>query len=327
VDVIAALSKVADVTRPGLRDQLPVGAVVLTVAGLVAAGAPQRVPTVAMLVSAVGKLSGVGLTLFILGLIAASVLLQPLLSTIDDLQYGDQRFWWLGWLMKRLRSRQIRRYMMYRTYLANTSRLRAEWHDHEVNENLARAASALRRYPQREEDLRPTLLGNVVLAGEINAGRRYGLETLVVFPRLEPLLPDGIARRVAGYRSDLRFAVRLTSALIVAAAVSIPLLLPPIFTANTDLRDFLWFLVPAGALLLAWASHHNSVSAALQYYEALAVAFDLNRFALYDALHLPMPNDFQQELEFAREINYALSTGSVRPLAGSLTYEHPKSAE
>lgn len=80
-------------------------------------------------------------------------------------------------------------------------------------------------------------------------------------------------------------------------------------SSQMDWSDAIWFSVPVGSALLAWASYSNAIYAAIQYGEALAVAFDLNRFALYGALHVRTPVNSAAEREFARIITRALATG------------------
>lgn len=213
MDVLAALSKAADVTRPGARDQLPVASVVLTVAALVAAGAPERVPMVSRLISAVKGLGGIGFTVLILGVIATSILLQPLLTYISAVISGAKYIPWLRWLTDRLRRRHFRRMkILQERRIAAIKALddlnkrdpeirNTEDRDGRMTETfrlyeiLGNVTAARQRYPRDVKLLMPTLLGNVLRAAEISAGGRYGFDTLIVFPRLEPLLPANCGPR------------------------------------------------------------------------------------------------------------------------------------
>jgi hypothetical protein len=353
VDILAALSKAADVTKPGIRNQLPIASVVFVAAALIAAGAPQHRPSMSQFTHVVERLGGVGLTLLILAIVATSILLQPLLSFLDGILSGLAGPRWLGWLTRRatIRHQQLsRKYEVLLItaseqleYYAYTERRRQQDvvnsgepderafdrsflsaaldpHLQEIRDKLNRAAAALRRYPKNLENVRATVLGNVLSAAEENAGGRYGLDTAVVLPRLEPVLPEATAKRITGHRDDLQFAVRLASALIVAAIASIILLLPAAIATDVDRFNPIWFCVSAGALLLAWASYRNSVAAGLQYGEALAVAFDLDRFHLYEMLHLPLPHDPRAERELAGLVSTALLTGEVE----LIRFELPK---
>jgi hypothetical protein len=267
MDVFAALSKAADVTRPGARDQLPVISVVLTVAALVVAGAPQHVPRITRLTSAVKGLNVIGFTVLILGIVAASILLQPLLTFISSVLYGEQGIHGLRWLMRRLRRRHIRR---FRELVSGKgpradielqrARMKGQALDPEYQRSLQdqidKASIAIRRYPEEPDHIVATLLGNVLRAAEMSAGERYGFDTVTVFPRLEPLLPKETEQGVTRHRDDLRFAVRLASALIIGAATSTVLLLPMVGSSQMTWSDTIWFLVPIGGALLAWAQYH-----------------------------------------------------------------------
>ena len=344
LDIFDALSKAADITKPGVRDQLPVASVVFVAAALIAAGAPQQRPSMRQLEVAVEKLGGVGLTLLILAIVAASILLQPLTSFLEAVLCGLGGPRWLGWLTRRSTIRHQQRSIMYRVQLFEAEHALKEYaraarvshgdviepdktyerardraflaaamdaHTQEIRDKINRAATALRRYPRSKENIRATMLGNVLAAGEENAGGRYGLDTAVVLPRFEPVLPEATAQRVTGHRDDLRFAVRLASALIIAAIVSVILLVPVAIATDAGRFNTIWFCVTAGALLLAWSSYRSSVAAAVQYGEALAVAFDLDRFQLYEMLHLPLPQDPYVERQLAERLSTALLTGQV----------------
>jgi hypothetical protein len=352
MDILAALSRAADVTKPGVRDQLPVASVVFTIAALLVAGAPERVPTVHKLVSSVERLGAIGLTVLILGLIATSILLQPLLTSLDQVLYGYRTTRWIQRLTRRssLRHRERMRANMealeearyelnhgvrailyergdppseegkavtqqrIRLFLAS----QAGEPFQELQDRITRFEAAGRRYPSSPEKVRATMLGNILAAAEESAGERYDLNTLLVFPRLEVLLSDSMTRRVVGRRDDLRFAVRLASALIIASISSTLIFLLTI--PQMSWQDLVWFGVPVAAALLAWASYRNALSAAVQYGEALAVVFDLHRFELYKALHLPVPPNSERERELAKQTNYVLWAGTAYE---PIEYQHP----
>ena len=152
-----------------------------------------------------------------------------------------------------------------------------------------RSAAQLRLdwLPEREEDLRPTALGNTLWRGETTAGRRYGMELAVAWPRLIPLLPPDVLAELNDRRNQLDAAVRLCVASGIATAVSVGLLLwhgPWLFLALTT-------------YLLGWACYRAAVAAARGFSTSLAAAVDLYHLQLFDALSLERPADIAQEAE------------------------------
>ncbi|WP_051965534.1 hypothetical protein [Kitasatospora mediocidica] len=150
------------------------------------------------------------------------------------------------------------------------------------------------RFPVEDHFVRPTGLGNVLSAAEARAGRIYGFDAVVVWPRLEPLLGERVRAAVADRRTSMDAAARLS----VTAALCVPLTI-------WLLRDSGWWLLLAPALAaVAWFAYVATVHAAVAYGECVIAAFDLHRFELYPALHLPLPADAAEEFR----VNEAISS-------------------
>ncbi|GHF99463.1 hypothetical protein [Streptomyces zaomyceticus] len=153
-------------------------------------------------------------------------------------------------------------------------------------------------YPPRSRphEVRPTRLGNILTAAELYPRLRYGIDAVLVWPRLFPLLPEGLLGALATARADL-------SALLVRAALSCafaalgagyvlvgggpPALLP----------GCLW-----GGVLLAWTSYRGALNTAVVYGQHVRVAFDLHRVDLLEALGEERPPDPEAERERWRRI-------------------------
>jgi hypothetical protein len=117
-----------------------------------------------------------------------------------------------------------------------------------------------------------------------------------------------------GLRDQLDVAVRLCAMLLIAAAVSGALLI----------TDGWWLAVPAAAILLAWLAYRSAIRTAAAYGEAMGWAFDLHRFDMLNALHLPLPPNMAQEEEFNQQLSDFFTTGE--PIGGDPTthiYQHP----
>lgn len=156
---------------------------------------------------------------------------------------------------------------------------------------LTDLAAELRQLPPARS-LRPTMLGNLISRAEEDAGARYGFDTRVAIPRLDPLLRESVRAALNTARDELNFSVRLT----------ITSMLATISSAVVLHRHGWWLLVPAVALTSAWLCYKNSIAAAAKYGEELHVAFDLDRFKLYEESHLGTPQNRDEELKLAQQL-------------------------
>jgi hypothetical protein len=171
---------------------------------------------------------------------------------------------------------------------------------------LVSAAWRLRHRFPPEAILLPTSLGNVMRAAEHRAGRPYGLDAVVVWPRLYPLLSEAVRAPTDDLRLQLDLAARFTAVFLVGAVTTLALLV----------THGWWLLVPLASLVLAWISYRASVAAASAYGVAVEAAFDLAHLDLRAALHLARPPDRTTE----RAANAEL-TEFFRGIPTELRYE------
>jgi hypothetical protein len=170
------------------------------------------------------------------------------------------------------------------------------------------AGEVLRRsFPDRRSVL-PTRLGNTLAAMEERAGAAYGWDAAVAWPRLYPVLGDACRQQVNDHRNALDSGIRLAAT---------GTLLTPVAG---------WLLWGSGwGLLLAvvpptitWISYRGAVQAARGYGQAVTAAFDLHRFDLLTALHLPLPTDRDAERTLATELCTMWRQGA----SATLRYDH-----
>lgn len=129
-------------------------------------------------------------------------------------------------------------------------------------------------HPARPGNLMPTALGNRLRAAEEYSHVRYGLEAVVVWPRLWSLLPEGLQKDIEQTRIQLDAAVQLFVWGILFCVWTI----------------WAWWALPAG-LLVANVAWLRSLDTAEVYGDLLRTAFDLHRFELYKSLHWPPPEE------------------------------------
>lgn len=188
-------------------------------------------------------------------------------------------------------------------------------------EEINRAGWRMRhRYPEEEQRLLPTALGNVLRAAEDRAGKRYGLDAVVVWPRLYRILPRDMTTALAEHGSQLDFNVRLTATLFLSIAVQIVVF---IHQPAQLLAHPLWLLLPGGTLLVALISYRAAVSAAEGFGVMVEVAFDLYRFELFPALHLVPPTNYAEEVAANVELTSFLGSAlHADPEEYSFIYWH-----
>lgn len=197
-----------------LVNYLPTVAAVATVLVLVWSGAPTSHPDLGAAWRTAGRL-GIGeVVVLILVITLLAVSLQPLQLAMVRLLEGDWPLW-AGASVGRWFQRRRRRRMLRAAEAPESES------DEAAIQRAGRAAVNLRqRFPHEEHLVRPTALGNALTAMEDSAGRAYGLDAVVVWPRLYPLLSEQVRAVVNDRRDVMDIAARLSVTTGVLAVVS-----------------------------------------------------------------------------------------------------------
>ncbi|MEV6410048.1 hypothetical protein [Kribbella sp. NPDC051718] len=212
----------------------------------------------------------------------------------------------LSWLGDRLRKRHEDR----RDAMVEAAALpeRPEDLTQEELNRIGIAGTTLTKHYPAEDAVRATAFGNALAAAEAYAGARFGWDAVVAWPRLYPMLGERVREIVDDRRDTMDFSVRLCAVSLATGIAGVVLLL-----------DSGWWLclalVPIAIGLLAYRS---AVEAAMAYGEAIEAAFDLHRFDLLAALHLPLPADQEAERKLAAELCTSWRQGA----ASSTSYDH-----
>ncbi|MEU0338594.1 hypothetical protein ABZ092_06320 [Streptomyces bobili] len=161
------------------------------------------------------------------------------------------------------------------------------------------------QYPPRSRllEVMPTRLGNILRAAELYPQLRYGIDAVLVWPRLFHLLPDGLLGALATARAEL-------SALLVRAFLScvFAVLGAGYVAARSGPPSLLLECLWAG-VLLAWASCRGALNAAAVYGQHIRAAFDLHRNDLLEALGERPSPDPEAERERWKRICLFLHRG------------------
>ena len=312
-------------TRFRFVSLLPTALLALYALALYWSGAPGQAPEVARVITHAQKAADWAGFLLALGIVVVALIAEPLQVSLIRVLEG---YWGESppgrllaapgkalhrWRRDRLDRRQRRQGGTRGAVMGSDGKA--------ARQQAAReqAARRLRTYPPRAATL-PTRLGNVLRAAEHRAGSRYGLEATVAWPRLYPLLGDKLTGVLDDLRDQLDLAARFCVAFALATVLSV-----------CFLADYGWWLAVAAVTFLgALLCYRAAVSAAAAYGEAIEAAFDLHRFELLKALHLPLPADLARErvanqrlsrfLTQPTEYVIALSADPAGP--DNLTYQH-----
>jgi hypothetical protein len=280
---------------------MPAVSVTILVLVIVWSGPPSGPPSAHRAAQMVSGFSAGEWALLGIALIAVVLVVQPLQLWLVRLLEGYSDSPLLRSLLARLRDRHVRAMKDLRATADDTTAT--------VDARRNAAASLHVDYPPEESRVLPTRLGNALRASEDRAGAYYGFSTAVVWPHLFLVLPERASGLVEDARNKLDAACRFTVSFAVVTPVLVGVLAPQGWWVALA-------LVPAA---LACIAYEGAVGSALAYGVTIKVAFDLYRFELVDALHLPLPRDSATE----RTENEAISQWLGQGVPHGLAYRHP----
>ncbi|WP_261569262.1 hypothetical protein [Frankia gtarii] len=234
---------------------------------------------------------------------ASGVLVAAITSPVLRLLEG---YWprWAGPMTRLLTRRALRRAGLDRDSLqAARARLRSQ----PTPADRALVARLERRHRQRPvapADYLPTSVGNLLRAAETRPTIRYGLDTVVVWPRFWLVLPDPTRQALLAARSRLDVAVG-TAIWSVAFCAFSPLA---------------WPALPVGLGLVAVSVAVTVPARARVFADLIDATFDIHRTALYQQLRLTPPVGPADEPAGGRVLTTLLWRGTYPP---ALTYTEP----
>jgi hypothetical protein len=169
-----------------------------------------------------------------------------------------------------------------------------------------------RGYPESPDDIMPTRLGNVLRRYERQAGSQYKLDAVRIIRHAAFVAPRPHLDYLNDQRQLLDLSIRMCMTSIIAAFVAIV---------------FLWHHGPWLAIALvpygvAYLSYRGAIVVAHEYGATVCTLIDLNRFALYDSLHMQPPKSTRAE----RRMNIQLMNLIDHDSTINLAYEQPQSS-
>ena len=262
------------------------------VAFLLAAEAPSNDLTWKVITDAGEQIGLSGAAALTAASIGLAISLQPLQFRLVQLLEG----YWPTWTPRALAQLGIwsegrRRQRIARRMAATARGLSASAEIAVAEKRQTAEIQTRERFPQTDR-LLPTALGNALRASEDRVGRRYGLESVVIWPRLFRLLPEEVQSALDDEVNQLDVSARLAVTWSVAAAVSSGIVL----AQPHQLWDHpLWIGVVALIWLLARLSYLSAVESAIAHGLDVEVAIDLYRSRVIDAMRLPPTKRLSQE--------------------------------
>jgi hypothetical protein len=331
--MLQAGTKALGGARFSLVNLLPTAFFITSVAVLIASGAyTQPKPSLTPLFDKLSKSPGLAVAAAF-GIFLITVLLRPFQATLVQFLEGYWQRWRALELADDLATERHRR-------LLNTAHVMRDARkpdgpasnefgdvaDYEqrfrkVRSVQRRARIVIDRYPLPAEGtdgsvddrLMPTLLGNALRDGEDNAGRRYGLDMTVVYPRMYPSLSPKLDKAISAQLDILDTVSALCIAFALIALVALPLV---------DRVD-LWSLVPFAAVLMSALAYRGAIGTARRHGRLLATAFDLHRFDMLNALHYELPRTPREELDINTSLSRFLDSRGTVLRMRKFHYRHP----
>jgi hypothetical protein len=157
---------------------------------------------------------------------------------------------------------------------------------------FVRCDRLLHQFPEKDYDILPTRLGNILRAAERRPYHRYGLDAIICWSRLWLVLPDAIKQDIQTAQVELNNAVRLFlwSGLGLGWGI------------------LSWKIIPI-ALLALLCAYNWILNAAITYGELIEASFDLYRPLLYEALRWQLPPDPNEERRVGQQLTNYLWRG------------------
>jgi hypothetical protein len=168
---------------------------------------------------------------------------------------------------------------------------------HNVDRMASRAQAITERYPERIAHLMPTALGNVLRRAETSAGERYGLNTVVTYPRLYSHLSSRLDQKLAMQLDIIDTMATFTLVFWVEGLAAAPLLL----------RVDWWSLIPLALGVFSTITYRGARLAGEHHSRQLSTAYDLHRFDMLRALHRRLPENALEEYKDNQQLSEFLA--------------------
>jgi hypothetical protein len=156
-------------------------------------------------------------------------------------------------------------------------------------------------YPESVRRIMPTRLGNVLRRHEDSTGIQYGLDPITIAPHMALVADPTHEAYVSDQGTQFDLCITICFLGLVATVVSAVVLV----------TDGFWIALALVPFAIAYLAYVGSISAAQGYSSAVATVIDLDRFKLYESLHLPLPAGTADEPKRGKGVIQLLSGGEM----------------
>jgi hypothetical protein len=157
--------------------------------------------------------------------------------------------------------------------------------------------------PTRSYEVMPTRLGNILKNAELYPDLRYGVNSVLVWPRLYQLLPNHYLQTIAEARGSLDFM------LVIATLSGIFALASSLYLWIVKAKWWLFLLCLCGGMVVAFWAYLGALQNAFLYAQVIKAGFDLYRYKLLNQMRLPLPTSPSQEQQLWQQVNNFLYRG------------------
>ena len=201
------------------------------------------------------------LTLVVLLLAWITLFARLLLSALDTIIMVYEGYWDTERLSFLRDFKERRR----RYYIKKIAALKASGNVLEIHLRFPPAT--------RTEDVMPTRLGNLLKNAEMYPKLRYGMDAVVIWPRLYSVLPENMVKNFGAAATEMELMLIISvlgAAFAVLGGVVASVLLPV---------KAVLICILVGALI-AWLGYEGALLSALPYNRLIKAAFDIHRGTL-----------------------------------------------
>jgi hypothetical protein len=174
-------------------------------------------------------------------------------------------------------------------------------------------------FPSQAQDILPTRLGNTIAAFEHYSYRRYGIDAITIWPRLQTVVSSDHLKRITSAKSGFDFWINVSFLFLCTAFTSALVL-----WHYVDVMSYMQGL--SACLLVSWVSYRAGIGAAITWGESVKAAFDVYRLDLLKALGAKSPRltlTAEQEKQIWRELQWSMKFSYV-PDANIVEFELPQ---
>ena len=151
-------------------------------------------------------------------------------------------------------------------------------------------------FPPERQDLLPTRFGNAVRAFELHSWKRYRLDSIGAWPRVELLLSEQERELLEDAQTGVAFFINSS---VAALFTGILLAVDWAVFRSFGLED-LWWLLP---FALVYLFYRGGVEAATRWGDEVRSCMDMHRLDMYEKIGLRVPATNEEEQALAREVN------------------------